>query len=319
MFDRDWTELLFVNPAYEEVYGRSRAELEGDPRSFLETVHPDDLPAVRKAMEALTAGEAVDIEYRINPDRDHDRWVWVQAEPITENGEVTRIAGFTRDVTDRHRRVRQLFVMDNLLRHNLRNDLNVILGVAEEIEEEAPEVAERTAVIRRTGEALLETARKERDVIDMLTDDCGAEYVDLRAAVADAVERLHTAYPDATFDASTTETAPVTGRPELRQAVVELLENAIRHSETDAPHVAVDVRRVDDRIELTVTDDAAPIPPYDAEVLLGDHRMNDVYHSSGLGLWVVYWSVELSDGTISVDATEDRGNRIVVTLPAASE
>ncbi|MFC7137804.1 sensor histidine kinase [Halobaculum litoreum] len=100
--------------------------------------------------------------------------------------------------------------------------------------------------------------------------------------------------------------------------MVELLENAIRHSETDAPHVAVDVRRVDDRIELTVTDDAAPIPPYDAEVLLGDHRMNDVYHSSGLGLWVVYWSVELSDGTISVDATEDRGNRIVVTLPAAS-
>ncbi|MFC7137805.1 PAS domain-containing protein [Halobaculum litoreum] len=56
------------------MYGRSRAELEGDPRSFLETVHPDDLPAVRKAMEALTAGEAVDIEYRINPDRDHDRW-----------------------------------------------------------------------------------------------------------------------------------------------------------------------------------------------------------------------------------------------------
>ncbi|TKX82604.1 histidine kinase, partial [Halorubrum sp. SS5] len=75
-------------------------------------------------------------------------------------GEVVRITGFTKDVTDRRRRERQLVVMDNLLRHNLRNDLNIVLGTAEELEDEVPGSAEHTAVIRRVGESLLDTAQK---------------------------------------------------------------------------------------------------------------------------------------------------------------
>ncbi|TKX83085.1 PAS domain S-box protein, partial [Halorubrum sp. SS5] len=40
MFDADWSELLFANPAYEEMYGRSLDELRGDPATFLDAIHP---------------------------------------------------------------------------------------------------------------------------------------------------------------------------------------------------------------------------------------------------------------------------------------
>jgi len=45
--------------------------------------------------------------------------------------------------------------------------------------------------------------------------------------------------------------------------------------------------------------------------------MNDVYHSSGLGFWLVYWCVELSGGSIDVDSVPDSGNTITITLPRA--
>jgi PAS domain S-box-containing protein len=187
MFSGGRCELLFVNPASEGIYGLPRAELEDNPAVFLEAIHPDDVPAVKHAMGLLSEGTPVDIEYRVNPGEDYNRWVWVQAEPITVDGEVVRITGFTKDVTDRRRRERQLVVMDNLLRHNLRNDLNVILGSAETLESDVPDTAEYTAVIRRVGEQLLETAEKERGIIELITGRQEEERIELDALIADCV------------------------------------------------------------------------------------------------------------------------------------
>ncbi|GAA0720291.1 PAS domain S-box-containing protein [Halorubrum trapanicum] len=342
MFDADWSELLFVNPAYEEIYGASVDELRGDPGAFLDAIHPDDRPAVREAMETLSGGASVDIEYRVNAAENYNRWVWVQGEPITEGGEVIRITGFTKDVTDRRRRERQLVVMDNLLRHNLRNDLNVVLGELEELETDVPESAEHTAVIRRVGEGLLETAQKERDIIELITDHRETDRIDLRSVVAECVERVRERYPAGSIEVDGLDEVAVTGRAELRSAVTELLENPFQHADRENPTVTVRLRRTEAGAELVVEDDLPPIPAVEADVLTGDHDMTHVYHSSGLGFWLVYWSVELSNGTVAVDAgitggerdgrdaagnergegrslDGARGNRITVSLPRASE
>lgn len=101
-FSADWTELLFVTSAYEEIWGRSITELREHPQSFLEGVHPDDRATVKDAMEQLSAGESVDLEFRVNADEDFKRWVWVQGEPVFDNaGEVEKVVGFTRDITER--------------------------------------------------------------------------------------------------------------------------------------------------------------------------------------------------------------------------
>ncbi|MFB6171716.1 MAG: PAS domain S-box protein [Haloarculaceae archaeon] len=109
MFSTDWGDLLFVNSAYETVYGRPVDDLEGDPTTFLEAVHPDDRAAVEDAMATLADGAPVELEYRVNPDEDFQRWVWVHGKPIRdETGEVVRIVGFSRDVTDRKEREHDL-------------------------------------------------------------------------------------------------------------------------------------------------------------------------------------------------------------------
>lgn len=109
MFDGDWNQLLFINSPYEEIWGRSVDELRERPQSFLEGVHPDDRNLVQGAMDQLSAGDSVNIEYRVNADEDFDRWVWVQGEPVSDDGgEVAKVVGFARDITDRKNREREL-------------------------------------------------------------------------------------------------------------------------------------------------------------------------------------------------------------------
>lgn len=102
LFSPDWEELLFVNTAYERIWGHRLDELYARPQSFLEGVHPKDRPKVRRAMERLSAGEEIELEYRVNRAEDYGRWVWVFGYPITDDsGEMTAVSGLARDITDR--------------------------------------------------------------------------------------------------------------------------------------------------------------------------------------------------------------------------
>lgn len=310
LFTADWEELVFCNPAYETVYGGSLSELWERPASFMETIHPDDRERVEAAMARLSAGESVEMEYRANPVTDYGRWLWVQGEPIFEDGEVARVAGFSRDVTDRRRRERQLSVMDNLLRHNIRNDMNTILGNASVIES-AP--AERAAVIQRVGRDLVASAEKQRDIIDLLTDPSTVEGLPLEQTVERAVAGLGDAAMDA-VTVSVPDDVTVSAVPELGSAIAELVENALENSPRAEPSVRVSVSVEGERVRLVVADDCPQFPSTERQVLEGDHEMDAVYHSGGLGVWLVYWVVDLSDGDISVRRA-GAGNEVVLDLP----
>ncbi|WP_254524309.1 PAS domain S-box protein [Natrinema caseinilyticum] len=315
MFNHDWTDVLFVNPAYEDVFGQSVESLEANPRSFLDLVHPDDAETVREAMARASAGESVDLEYRVDPETDYKRWVWVRADPLFEDGEVVRIVGFSKDITDRQRRERQLTVMDNFLRHNLRNDLAVILGNAECIADEADDPFHRRAeTIRRQGEELLDTTAKQREIIELLSDRPVPESSDLVAVASRAIETTLDRYPDVTIERTGPESAVACTVSEIQDALSELLENAIQHQPDGLPELSVTIRRNPETIDVEIQDSCPPIPEVEFRVLTGDWEMDDVYHTSGLGLWLVYWAVDLSDGHIAFDRSET-GNRITVSLP----
>ncbi|NUB92259.1 PAS domain S-box protein [Haloterrigena sp. SYSU A121-1] len=115
LFDGDWSELLFVNSAYEAIWGRPIDTLREDSRSFLDAVHPDDRERVRRSMERLSNGAEDEMEYRvIRPDGER-RWVRAETKPVFDGETVSRIVGFVRDITDRKRRERELERTSDLL------------------------------------------------------------------------------------------------------------------------------------------------------------------------------------------------------------
>jgi PAS domain S-box-containing protein len=108
IFSADWDKLHFVNSAYEKIWGRSAEQLRENPADFLNGIHPEDRNRVRTAMERLSNGQSIDVEYRVNPETEYSRWVWAQGVPILEDGRVVRIAGFSRDVTEHKRHENRL-------------------------------------------------------------------------------------------------------------------------------------------------------------------------------------------------------------------
>ena len=319
MFTADWSELLFVNEAYEELWGTSRDDLRADPTRFLDGIHPDDRSRVRRAMERISAGESVEIEYRVNRDLSFRRWVWVRGHPVVEDGEVTKVVGFVRDITDRRRRQRQLQVLDNLLRHNLRNTMNVILGnaaLAREYGDDDVEAWMDTAI--ETGTELLDTVEKERRIVDILLDAGDPAPTELSEILGNALADVRDRYPDVRVETETPEAVSVIAVPELEEAICELLENAIEHAPSP-PDVELRVEAESESVSVSIVDSAPQIPGNEIEPLFSDADPSAVYHGTGLGLWLVYWIVDICDGTLGFGRTaDDTGNIVTVRLPRAT-
>ncbi len=325
MFDADWSELLFVNDAARDVFGIDPETLREEPQAFLDRVHPEDRPNVERAMERLSVGESTTIDYRVEPRQAESRWVRVPGRPVREDGEVVAVAGFARDVTDEYRHKRQLEVMDNLLRHSIRNDMNVVMGTADRIIEliegtgsgrADADIGSDAETIRRVAEDLLDTAEKQRDVIELLSRGGSPRPVDLRPIVREAVAEARRNDPASEFSVSCPSDVTAFALPELEDAIAELVENAVEHANTE-PMIDVTVAHDGENVVITIRDNCPPIPAEERHILADRCEMDDLNHTVGMGLWLAYWVTDRSGGELSLD-THDDGNVVVVRLPSAA-
>ncbi|HEX6187534.1 MAG TPA: PAS domain S-box protein [Pyrinomonadaceae bacterium] len=102
--DRELTRLLYINPAYEKVFGRSSQSLYTDLQSWWDAVHPDDQDLVNQMLEQQRNNQYVPLEYRIIRPDGSIRWILRRAFPIRDqNGDIYRVAGLSQDITERKR------------------------------------------------------------------------------------------------------------------------------------------------------------------------------------------------------------------------
>jgi PAS domain S-box-containing protein len=101
LIDPHTSEIIYVSPAYERIWGRPRESLYRNPASFNEALHPEDRERIIAARARAIQG-SYNQEYRIVRPDGTIRWVWARAFPIRdEAGRVTRIAGIADDITER--------------------------------------------------------------------------------------------------------------------------------------------------------------------------------------------------------------------------
>lgn len=102
VMDAQFTETLYINPAYERTWGLSREALYDNPQSFLDPIHPLDRVKLEEYIARIQHGEQPGkIEFRVVQPNNEVHWLLTQAVPIRDTeGAVYRITGIALDVTD---------------------------------------------------------------------------------------------------------------------------------------------------------------------------------------------------------------------------
>jgi signal transduction histidine kinase len=205
--------------------------------------------------------------------------------------------------------------------HELRTPLTSVLANLELLEEEL------TGEQREAAASALRSSRRMRrlvaDLLLLARADAGREAphrpVDLAAVVTDAAAELEPVAGDHEISVSAQPGAEVEGvRDELHRLVLNLLENALRHTD---PGTAVEatVERRNGEVVLAVEDDGPGIPPELGEKVFERffRGAGDRSGSSGLGLSIVRAVASSHRGTVRLEPPLDgRGARFVVHLPA---
>jgi signal transduction histidine kinase len=206
-----------------------------------------------------------------------------------------------------------LAFINDLIRHDLRNDLTVIRGHADLLSESADEVdGDPEIVTDKTNEALsrIETSKV---IADTLVGDPDLEPVDIVPVITELAARVGNAF-GATVETDLPKSAVVTANDGIRSVVDNLLENAIEHNDADDPRIEIAATAADGMVRLTVTDNGPGIPD-DMKESVFEPREDG---SSG-GLSLVYTLVTGYGGDVRVEDADPHGARFVVEFPRAAE
>jgi PAS domain S-box-containing protein len=102
MADGAGGRLLYVSPAYEEIWGRPCESLYKDRYAWARCVHPDDREIPEAMMQEQAQGLASEREYRIVRPDGSTRWIWDRSFPVRdEKGQICRTVGIAEDITVR--------------------------------------------------------------------------------------------------------------------------------------------------------------------------------------------------------------------------
>lgn len=296
-----------------------------DSRGFVVDLNPAArgmLDAATTAVVGRPAGDVVPGYDPVASPEGGDSEVTIEGEETTRYVDVRvsvledyhdRVVGHAivlRDVTERRRHRQRLSVLHRILRHNLRNEMTVVRGHAEGIADEH----------RDDASAIAESARRVMDLSDKAAqierlaegDDGDPPAMRLDGSIANTVESLRSEYPETSFVIGDLP-AVACGSP-AGTAIHNLVENAAEHNTNEEPRVTIEATVEDDVVRVSVADNGPGIPAIERRVLRIDGE-TPLRHGSGIGLWLVNWTVELLGGSIEFAENDPTGSVVTLRLP----
>ncbi|MFB6096902.1 MAG: ATP-binding protein [Haloferacaceae archaeon] len=323
-FHENKVQMLGLSPADFDHY-----------EDFTERLHPDDYERAMQAMRDHLEGDAekYEVEYRIRDADGEYRW-FHDVGGITEwtdDGRPEKVTGIVVDVTERKRVERrlqrkneQLALLNRIVRHDIRNDMSVITGWVDVLEDELPsEQGAELDRIRSASEHTIELTTDVRDLMAILESDEEEELdlhpVDLQRTVLDEVERVRRSFDDVEITAEDLPAARVEGNGMLSSVVGNLLNNAVQHNDEEVARIDVAIEGRDDTVVLRIADNGPGIPPARREELLQKGSKGLDSEGTGLGLFLVDTLVEAFGGSISIADNEPKGTVFTVELVRADD
>ncbi|MCU4925161.1 ATP-binding protein [Halobacteria archaeon AArc-dxtr1] len=234
--------------------------------------------------------------------------------------DVTKRVEYDR-LLERHNE--QLETLNQMLRHDIRNDAMVAVGwsdVLDERIEETPLEEDVSPLLQHISEAVEHIA----DLTEIASElsqpleepGAGAERsIPLRQVLEREVEKAAKTYPQAEFELRDPPAVDVAADRALSSAVGNLLRNAVVHNDTEVPQIDISVETVDGCARVHVADNGPGVPDEMRARLFDRGIKGEESNGSGLGLHLVQTFVRWYGGSVEVTDNEPEGAVFTIELP----
>lgn len=206
-------------------------------------------------------------------------------------------------------------VLNRALRHNLRNDMTVVLCLLDEIDKNSD--GEHEGSIRQANdkiESLVSLTDRLRQASE--TRPAGSpprRRHNLSTLVDERVECLCESHPGLDIDTSVPDSALARVGGNFGLVIDNTVECTITEKAGDvALGITVDV--VGSDVVLTIRDQHGAIPRSEVEAVSSGVE-TPLEHGQGVELWLASWLVRANDGSMTVE-TAGNGHRITITVDA---
>src|SRR3990167_4462072 len=349
----DYSQQIYVSPAYETIWGRSCKSLYEHPEKWIETLFPEDLERLQKDIgernPEATPGQKFFQWYRIVRPDGEIRWIEDESFAIfNEQGEHIGFAGISSDVTknklieENLRKAKQDAEEANQLKthfinnmqHDIRTPISGIWGVTQHLSEtEAdPKKKELLIDLANCSQELLEYCN---DLVDFTNIEYNSRPVtkksfDLRKVLETSIAIQAPAAKAKNLELSLIcdsqiPTTIMGDSYRIKRILLNLLSNAIKFTKTGYVKLKANLEKPPNHrrslvIRFAVEDSGIGIPDDKKEMIYEkfmrvDPSNRGIYKGSGLGLRVVKQFVEELNGDIHVESVLNKGTTFIVDLP----
>ncbi|QSG01499.1 PAS domain-containing sensor histidine kinase [Natranaeroarchaeum sulfidigenes] len=308
-----------VNTNFEEVFGFDAETLEGESlASYI--VPPEKRDESIALVGELEDGRIVEGEVQRETNMGFRTFAFTGIPVEGDDSEVDAYAIYS-DVTTEQEQRQRLQVLYRVLRHDLRNRMNVVKGNAEIICEEItdPELREWAESLSASADELIELSSQTRQIERSLdAGDYARHTIDAAELVENVLEDVSTHYPEVESQCDTPDELHVIANGLIDTAVRNAIENAFEHNVGPEQSVEVSVRTASrNYAEISIRDDGPGIPTSERRLFDGGSEITQLQHASGLGLWLLNWIVTQSGGEIELTDRTPTGTEVLVRLPLA--
>jgi signal transduction histidine kinase len=212
-----------------------------------------------------------------------------------------------------------LEMLNQILRHDIRNNLQLIMGYADLLDNECETEDEPQYIdtINESANHAVELTKTARDLSEvMLSDEMKKQRLNLKTMLADEVAEAQASYPSATLKFGTEIPSVTLAASYMISSVFRnLLKNAIQHNNKEVAEVIVSATDHGDTVTVTVADNGPGVPDDQKDAVFGKGERGLCSTGTGIGLHLVHTLVDIHDGEVWIEDNKPEGAIFTVELP----